>query len=159
MMKKILFMPILLMVAIAGYAEITHLKIVPLAGDESVSALAQIGKIVLGTEQMCLCGQDGSDLGCTPFSQIGKIVFYDNGTTGLTNMENSAIQVILDPTQESLFVRGVAGQQAVRVYSMQGQLLQSTVATNGEANVPVTGLQNGTYLLQVGAQVVKFIKE
>ena len=158
-MKKNLFMPIMLMVAIAGYAEVTHLKIVPLAGDESASALAQIGKIVLSSEQMCLYDQDGSELGCTLFSQIGKIVFYDNGTTGLTDTESSAIQVFLDPTQESLFVRGVAGQQTVRVYSVSGQLLQSANATNGEANVPVSGLQNGTYLLQVGAQVVKFIKE
>ena len=158
-MRKILLLPFMLLMALAGRAEVTHLKIVPLSGDESASALAQIGKIVLGNEQMCLYGSDGSELGCTPFSLIGKIVFYNDGTTQLNDIKNSAIQVFIDPTQEELFVRGIAGEQTVRVYSVSGQLLQSANASNGEAIVPVAGLQNGTYLLQVGAQVVKFIKE
>ena len=158
-MKKILFLPILLMIVIAGHAEVTHLKIVPLTGDEATSSLAQIGKIVLSNEQMCLYGQDDSELGCTPFSQIGKIVFYHDETTKLDNTANAAIQVFLDPATDALFVRGIAGEQTVRVYSVSGQLLQSANASNGEAIIPVSGLQNGTYLLQVGAQVVKFIKE
>lgn len=158
-MKKFLLLLLFLMAFMAGRADVTHVKIVPLTGDEITSALAQIGKIVLGDQQICLYGSDGSELGCTPFSQIGKIVFLDNGPTGLTNVESSAIQVFMDPAQESLTVRGIAGAATVRIYSMQGQLLQSAVATNGEANVSVDGLQNGAYLLQVGAQVVKFIKE
>ena len=157
-MKKILFIPILLLVAIAGYAEVTHLKIVPMTGEEMTSSLGQIGKIVLGSEQMCLYGQDGSELGCTPFSEIGKIVFSEDGETSLNDVE-ATVRIILDLAQEKLFVRGIEGQQTVRVFSVTGQLLHSTVAMDGEANVPVAGLQNGTYLLQVGAQVVKFIKE
>ena len=84
---------------------------------------------------------------------------YDNDHMALNDVTGSSVQVIYDAIRESLFVRGVEGQQMIRVYSVGGQLLQSTNATNGEAIVPIGGLQNGAYLLQVGAQVVKFIKE
>lgn len=152
----------MLWMAWTAQAGVTHLRIETLSGSEQVSTLAQIGKIVLGENDVLLYDKSGAEIGSTPFSQLGKIVFYEKvagSTEALNDVSESSLQVFYDATRESLCVRGMDGQQTVRVYSVSGQLLQSANATNGEAVVYTGGLQNGTYLLQAGAQVVKFIKE
>lgn len=158
-MRKILLMPLVLMIALVAQAGVTHLRVEMLTGGELSSSLAQIGKIVLGEDDVLLYDNSGVQIGSTPFSQLGKIVFYEDVTSALSDVTESSVQVFYDATRESLFVCGMEGQQTIRVYSASGQLLQSTNATNGEAIVPIGGLQNGAYLLQVGAQVVKFIKD
>lgn len=158
-MRKILLMPLVLMIALVAQAGVTHLRVEMLTGGELSSSLAQIGKIVLGENDVLLYDKSGVQIGRTPFAQLDKIVFYDDFTSALSDVEESSLQVFYDATHESIFVRGMEGSQTVRVYSTSGQLLQSTNATNGEATIHISGLQNGAYLLQAGAQVVKFIKE
>ena len=51
-------------------------------------------------------------------------------------------------------VQGAEGQ-TLRVYDLQGRLLKQTKGTE----VQVEDLANGTYLLQIGTQVVRFIKQ
>lgn len=159
MKKKILLLPFVLLMALMVRAEVTHLRVEMLAGGELTSSLAQIGKVVFGENDVFLYNKSGVQIGSTPFSQFGKIVFFSDGSTALDDVADSSVQVFYDATQESLFVRGIEDQQVVRVYTTSGQLLQSTAATNGEAIMHIGGLQNGVYLLQAGAQVVKFIKE
>lgn len=158
-MRKLLLMPLVLMIALVAQAGVTHLRVEMLTGGELSSSLALIGKIVLGEDDVLLYDNSGVQIGSTPFSQLGKIVFYEDGTSALSDVTESSLQVFYDATRESLFVCGLEGQQTIRVYSASGQLLQSTNATNGEATIHISGLQNGAYLLQIGAQVVKFIKE
>lgn len=157
-MRKILLL-LVLMIALTAQAGVTHLRIEMLSGGETMSSLAQIGKIVLGEDNMVLYDKSGSEIGSTPYAQVDKIVFFDNGTTGIDDVASSAIQVIIDQAQENILVKGISGNQTIRVFSVSGQLMQSVATAGGEANLYVGGLQNGTYLLQVGAQVVKFIKE
>ena len=158
-MRKILLLPFVLMIALAAQAEVTSLRVEMLTGSELTASLAQIGKIVLGENDVLLYDKSGAQIGSSPFSQFGKIVFYDDGSQAISDVTVSFLQVFYDATQESLLVRGISGSQTVRVYSVSGQLLQSANAANGEAIMPIGGLQNGAYLLQAGAQVVKFIKE
>ena len=157
-MKKLLLLPFVLMIALAAQAKVTHLRVEMLTGSEQTSSLAQIGKIVLGENDVLLYDKSGAQIGSTPFSQLGKIVFCDDGSA-LTEVTAPSIQVFYDANQESLYVRGIEGMQTVRVFSVSGQLLQSANATNGEAIMHVGDLTTGAYLLQVGAQVVKIIKE
>ena len=158
MNRKILLLPFLLF-TMALQAGVTHVRVEMLAGGELTSSLAQIGKIVLGENDVLLYNKSGVQIGSTPFSQFVKIVFYSDGSTSLNDVADSSIKVFYDATQESLLVRGIEGPQAVRVYAVSGQLLLSANATDGEATMYIGGLQSGAYLLQVGAQVVKFIKE
>jgi hypothetical protein len=51
-------------------------------------------------------------------------------------------------------IQGIEAQ-ALRVYDLQGRLLIQEEGTQ----VNVNNLTNGTYLLQVGTQVVRFIKK
>ena len=160
-MRKILLLPLVLMIALTMQAEVTHLRIEMASGGESISSLEQIGKIVLGEDNMVLYNKSGAEMGSTPYSQVDKIVFYEDGNTmsGIDDVASPAIQVIIDQEQETILVKGIHGDQTIRVFSVSGQLLQSVATAGGEANLYVGGLQNGTYLLQVGAQVMKFIKE
>lgn len=160
-MKKLSFFLALMLITLGAQtvrAEATHLRIEFLAGEETFE-LAQIGKITFAGNLMILYGNDGMQLGSTSTDLIDKIVFSEEQTKAISNVKTSTIQVFPNPTQDALFICGVEGQQTVRIFSMQGQLLQSAVTTDGEANLHVGNLPYGDYLLQVGAQVVKFIKE
>lgn len=158
-MKRFLLFPLLFLAILTAQAEATHLSVEHLDSTEATSALAQIGKIVLSYDDMCLYDKEGNKLGCTPYAQIDKIVFYKEGATGLDNTADSHIQVVLNPAEESLSIRGIEGEQTIRIYSMQGHLILSAGSVNGEANLSVGGMPNGTYLLQVGAQMMKFVKK
>lgn len=157
-MRKILLLPLMLLMALVAQAQATHLSIEKLSGAEEVSALATIGKIVFDQKGLYLYDKTGAELGYTPFDQIGKIVFTSKTVpTAVRQEERPAIQVSFN--QETIFVRGIEGPQTVRIYNMGGRMLLSAVSQDGEAQLYVGGLQNGTYLLQVGAQVVKFLKQ
>lgn len=158
-MRKIFVLSFMLIAGLSARADVTQLRIEALSGAESVHALSLIGKMVVGADELCLFDTAGVNLGCTPLRQIGKIVFLEDEPWGTEQVQSPTIQVYPNPTQNSLFIRGVEGTQTVRIFSMQGGLMLSAEAANGEAQLYVGGLQSGTYLLQIGAQVVKFIKE
>lgn len=159
MKRHFLFALLMLCMAWTSSAEEALMKIEFMAGYESFS-LASIGKITFDNNMMILWDNAGNELGSTSLDLIDKIEFIgDDQTTSITDVSTPGIQVFPNPTQGTLFIRGVEGQQTVRIFNMQGQVLQSALSTDGEANLPVGGLQSGTYLLQIGAQVVKFIKE
>ena len=158
-MKKILLLSFVLLAALAAQAQVNHLRVEMLTGGELSATLSQIGKIVFGEDCVFLYDQTGAQIGSTPLAQFGKVVFYNDGLSRIDDVSTSSLQVFYDAPQQSLLVHGIEGQQTVRIYSASGQLLQATNASNGEAVMSVGGLQNGAYLLQAGAQVVKFIKE
>ena len=159
-MKKLILI-LALMLPVLGVqtlrADATHLTIELLAGEETF-AIAQIGKITFANNLMILYGKDGKQLGSTSLERIDKIVFSDQ-TEAISNVTVPSVQVFPNPTQDILFIRGIEGQQTVRIFSMQGLLILSAETMDGEAQLYVGGIQNGTYLLQIGAQVVKFIKD
>lgn len=159
-MMKRFFLIVGLFVAVLAGAQ-SNLVIVPLAGSERAYAIQQIGKIRFEDRAACLYDKQGEQFGCTPTREIRKIVFSDQSEnpTGFDKLFASAIEVYPNPTQSQLVVQGIEAQQVVRVFSMQGQLLITAVADANTATVNVSGLQTGSYLLQVGAEIVKFIKQ
>lgn len=159
-MRKFLLLTPLLLWAMTIRAEVNHLRIETLFGMEQQCALASIGKLVLGTDELCLYDQKGDWLGCTSLAQVGSIVFYEETSisTSLDEVAKPTVQVFPNPTQDALFIRGVGNEQTVRLFSLKGQLILSTNAKDGEAVLQVGTLEDATYLLQIGAQVVKVIK-
>ena len=138
----------------------SSLVMVPLSGIERTYAIQHIGKIRVEDNSTCLYDKQGALLGCTPTHEIRKIVFRDKAepSTGFNTPVTAAVQVYPNPTRSQLIVHGIETQQVVRVYSIQGQLLITAVADGNGATVDVSGLHTGSYLLQVGAEIVKFIK-
>lgn len=155
MNRKILFLPLLLL-AMMVRAEV-GLTLEALDGRNMQYAVSLIGQIRFADNAMCLYDKSGAELGCTPVAEIGRIVFKDGISTSSGGAEGSCIAVY--PDAGSIVVRGAQSGQTVRVYDMQGRLMSAVTVGSGAVQIPVSGLQNGAYLLQVGAEVVKFVKQ
>ena len=133
----------------------TNLVIERYAGAEMVQDRAVIGKWVFVDTNLQLLDKEGNILATEPLDNVRKIVFSNESiTTALENVENGSIIVYPNPTQDVLHIQGIEAQ-TLRVFNMQGSMLQTTEGTQ----VSVSDLPVGTYLLQIGTQVIRFIKQ
>lgn len=155
--RKILFFSCLLFSL--GIMAQSHITIVPLSGMEQQALIEKIGKITFSNNVMYLHDDQGTQLGYTSVENIDKILFSDEEINSIEGISSPSIQVFPNPAQESIFIKGVEKGQNVRIYSLQGQPIASIKITSDESQLHIGGLQNGTYLLQVGAQIVKLIKQ
>ncbi len=131
----------------------TNLVIERYAGAEMVQDIALIGKWVFMDTNLQLLDKEGNVLATEPLANVRKIVFSNEFTT-LDNVEKGSIVVYPNPTQDVLYIQGIEAQ-ILRIFNMQGNMLQTTEGTQ----VSVSHLPTGTYLLQIGTQVVRFIKQ
>ena len=131
----------------------TNLVIERYAGAEMVQDIALIGKWVFMDTNLQLLDKEGNVLATEPLANVRKIVF-SNEFTALDNVEKGSIVVYPNPTQDVLYIHGIEAQ-ILRIFNMQGNMLQTTEGTQ----VSVSHLPTGTYLLQIGTQVVRFIKQ
>jgi len=80
--------------------------------------------------------------------------------TGIKNLKvESSIFVFPNPVKEYITVKGVKKDAKINLYDLTGGLLQSIPAEENSTNIDVSSLRQGTYLLQVGEQTVKFVKQ
>ena len=131
----------------------TNLVIERYAGAEMVQDIAVIGKWVFVDTNLQLLDKEGNILATEPLDNVRKIVFSDE-PTAVDNVEKGSIIVYPNPTQDVLYIQGIDAQ-ILRIFNMQGNMLQATEGTQ----VSVSHLPTGTYLLQIGTQVVRFIKQ
>ena len=125
------------------------------SGAELLQDIALIGKWVYVGDDLQLLDKAGNVLATEPLANIKKITFSVSGSmTSVEDVQPSNIVVYPNPTQDVLMIQGIEAQ-ALRVYDLQGRLLK---AENG-TQVSVGNLAEGTYLLQIGTQVVRFIKK
>jgi myo-inositol-hexaphosphate 3-phosphohydrolase len=101
-----------------------------------------------------LLDKAGNLLASEQINNIRKITFSDLTSDAENVPSENAIIVYPNPTQDVLIIQGVQAQ-VLRVYDMQGKL----VITERGTQVHVSDLSNGIYLLQIGTQVVRFIKK
>lgn len=149
-MKKFSSICVFLLCAIHLMA--TQLIVTPYAGDEMQQDISLIGKWVFVGDELQLLDKSGNVLASEPVANIRKITF----TTGIQDaVENvKPNQLLVNPTQDILQVSGIEAQ-TLRVYDVQGRLVHHENGTE----VHVSHLSNGVYILQIGTQVVRFIKQ
>ena len=153
-MKKWLFL-CLAAVAISVQATATNLVLSRSSGTQLLQDIAAIGKVVFVGDDLQLLAHDGTVLAQEPIAEVQQIPFADGSEpTSVEGATASGIILYPNPTQDRLVVQGAEGQ-TLRVYDLQGRLLKQTEGTE----VQVEDLANGTYLLQIGTQVVRFIKQ
>ncbi len=119
--------------------------------------IAAIGKCVFVNDRIQLIDHNGDMLGEEYMDNILKITFFATAPipTSTDGAEPGTVVVYPNPTQEMLCVQGVSDDTILRVYSTTGQLLATAQGTR----INVSHLSQGTYLLQLGTQVMRFIKE
>jgi hypothetical protein len=86
-------------------------------------------------------------------AEIRKITF-SHSATAVEDAPVTDILIYPNPTQDILIIKGIENQ-SLRVYDLQGKMILHEHGTE----VHVSHLATGTYLLQIGTQVVRFIKQ
>ena len=133
----------------------TNLVIEHRSGAEVLQDIAIIGKCLVVGENIQLLDKSGNVLAIEALANIKQITF---ATAGISEDVNdtivNAIVVYPNPTQELLIIQGIESQ-TLRIYDLQGRLLK----TEWGNQISVGNLSDGTYLLQIGTQVIRFIKK
>ncbi|MBR5855637.1 MAG: T9SS type A sorting domain-containing protein [Paludibacteraceae bacterium] len=150
MKQKFLFLMVALLFVMQAVA--TNLVVERQNGSTMQQNIALIGKWVFVGEDLQLMDKEGNVLATEPINSVRKIIFSDQ-PTAIENVKQEVIVVYPNPVQDVLYINGIA-DQTLRVYDMQGRMVQITEGTQ----VTVSNLSKGTYLLQIGTQVVRFIK-
>ena len=133
----------------------TSLVLLQTDGSQQLQDIAKIGKWVFTEENLQLIDKDGNVLATEPIAEVKKITFsISNSETTTENVAINSIVVYPNPTQDILHITGVT-PQTLRVFDLQGRLL----IIDNSTQVNVSHLNTGTYLLQVGTQVIRFIKQ
>ena len=133
----------------------TSLVLLQTDGSQQLQDIAKIGKWVFTEENLQLIDKDGNVLATEPIAEVKKITFsISNSETTTENVAIKSIVVYPNPTQDILHITGVT-PQTLRVFDFQGRLL----IIDNSTQVNVSNLNAGTYLLQVGTQVIRFIKQ
>lgn len=132
----------------------TNLVLLKSDGTQQLQDIAAIGKWVFVANDLQLLDKSGNVLATEALNDIKKITFAEEAGSAVENVESSnQIVVYPNPTQDILHIHGIEAQD-LRVYDLQGRLLK----TENGTQVNVSNLAEGTYLLQVGTKVVRFIK-
>lgn len=132
----------------------TQLIVTPYAGDEMQQDISLIGKWVFVGDELQLLDKSGNVLASEPVANIRKITFTTGIQDAVENVKPNQLLVYPNPTQDILQVSGIEAQ-TLRVYDVQGRLVHQEKGTE----VHVRHLSNGVYILQIGTQVVRFIKQ
>ena len=133
----------------------TSLVLLQTNGVQQVQDIAKIGKWIFVEENLQLLDKVGNLLATEPISEIKNITFsISNTETATENVQMNSIVIYPNPTQDMLYISGTT-PQTLRVYDLQGRLLINETSMQ----INVSTLNMGTYLLQIGTQVVRFIKQ
>jgi hypothetical protein len=133
----------------------TNLILLKSDGSQLLQDIALIGKWVYVGDDLQLLSHDGVVLAQEPIMSIRKIMFAESSiTTSTENIPATQIFIYPNPTQDLLLINGAEAQD-LRVFDLQGRLLK----TENGTQMNVSDLAGGTYLLQVGTQVLRFIKK
>jgi hypothetical protein len=136
----------------------TQLTVVNLNGTEQQFALLKIGKITFSSGKMYLYDHGHTLLDSAIIDQIQQITMNEKEVDAVEAV-NSQIRVFADPAQQQILVEGLPENKTLRVYDTMGRLLITANSLPDLTRINVSNLSNGTYLLLVGVQVVKFVKQ
>ncbi len=126
-------------------------------GADRTEDITAIGKWVFVDDRIRLIDHEGYLLGEEYMENIIKITFSSTPPvpTATDDAQPGTVIVYPNPTHEVLCVQGIPDDATLRVYSTTGQLLVTAQGTQ----INVSQLPQGTYLLQIGTQVMRFFKE
>ena len=123
-------------------------------GNETEYALSDVQRIIFEDDAMTVLMKSGSDE-----SGVTRVSFL-LVDSGIKNpVTKSPVQVFPNPVATYLTVTGIDKDMKINLFDLSGKLLQSVTAQDISADINVSSLQQGIYLLQVGNQVIKFVKQ
>jgi len=156
MIKKIFLFGLFLLIAGKLFADAeSKLITVSADGTETTYVLSEVQKIVFDGNSMTVnmkSGFNATDITCVHFLLSEDV--------GVKNPELPArVFIFPNPVTTNLTVSGTDKDLKINLFDLSGKLLKSVPAQDNSTNIDVTSLQRGVYLLQVGGQVLKFVKK
>lgn len=159
MRKTILFAALCMSILIARAETRPSLVVVPITGTEQMTALAHIGRLVIEDDKVYLYDKNLHVLATYSTSSIKRIQFAGvESNTPVSETNADVIRIYPNPTQDALIVEG-EDMGNMYIYDLQGNLMLTHTATERVNTIDVTSLPQGTYLILMNAQTVKFIKQ
>ena len=156
-MKRFYALLTLLGIALCGVAQVPAIIAVGADGQEQTYQLSLAKEIVFDTAgdvpTMQLNLLDG-----TQVVGLTEVLFGSmdpDVPTHIAGTEASMVYAFPNPVVSTLHVSGVGENTLLQVYNLSGKLLKSDNGTT----ISVDNLPQGTYLLRIENQVVKFIKQ
>lgn len=154
MIKRIFLFGLALLVA--GQLVVAQsLQIITLSADgkETSYPVSNVQKIVFENNKMTVNMKAGDDV-----KDITRISF--DMVDGIKNLKvESSIFIFPNPVKEIITVSGVKKGSTINMYDLNGGLLKTIPAQENATNINVSSLQQGMYLLRVGEQTIKFVKQ
>ncbi len=159
-MRKTLLLLLFAVMSIGYSMAETTLRIEYLDGAELTKMLSVVGRWEFTDGKFILVSTEGEVLAeKASVYDVRKVVFKSELTPVATDETTAQLTVYPNPTQDVLFIDGLTEGETVRIYSLEGRLLMSEVALHEDSvQLSVASLAEGTYLLQMGTEIVKIIK-
>ena len=154
MKLKLLFSVLALSVASFLYAtERESMVAVSADGDKTTYALATVSRINViadaNSASMTVVDNNGNE-----FAGYVKILFAEKETS-IEEIGFTQVYVFPNPVVNTLTIQGVDENTPLEVYNLTG----ASVLQDKGAELDVTSLNQGTYILRINNQYVKFIKK
>ena len=143
---------------------VPSLVVKPLSGKECITALGNIGKVVYSSDSLYVYDAMQELMFSDLLANVRHIRFSDEQPSTPTNLENTQgnnalqVKVYPNPTQDILMVENAQGN-VLRLYTIGGQLVTIQPVNNGSAQVKMSDLPSGNYLLLSGNQSFQVIKQ
>lgn len=123
-------------------------------GLENSYLLASVKQVVFNESQystMSIEKKDGSVV-----NDVRTLLFgcMQDVTTSVSESAEALVYVYPNPVVNTLYVDGISADETLSVFNLTGKCVMQTTGNK----VDVQGLPNGTYLLKLNNQCVKFIK-
>ncbi len=161
-MKKNLFLLFFVLAFSCVLSAETTLFIEYLSDNEEEIALSVVGRIEIKDEIFRLIDINGEELASCNLYEVRKLSFKDSivGTNFDEFDFSNSIIAYPNPTKDILFIEGLKSNEIVRIYDLDGRLVTISESNNeGMVVLSVSSLTEGIYLMQVGVEIVKFIKK
>ena len=144
---------LLLLFASMLYAnEVSNMVAVSADDDNTTYALADVNRINViadaNSASMTIVDKDGNE-----FAGYVKILFAE-APTDIEELGFTQVYVFPNPVVNTLNIQGVDENTPLEVYNLTGKSLLKDKGTE----LDVTSLSQGTYILRINNQYVKFIK-
>lgn len=126
---------------------------------ELANAAGVLGKMVFTEDKMQILDTQGNLLVEAEINaQLSIAVDEENAQVTIRTGDGQSTVVDIEMGIEELRLNGVPAGAPIRVYSMNGTLLQQVVAEEGVTRLPVSQLATGTYIVVVNHTALKILK-
>ena len=98
---------------------------------------------------------DGNETVSINFSDIRKAYF--STSQDLNEVDNRQLSIYPNPAKNIVKITNIADNQEVILYSISGEAIKKTTAS-GEAEINISDLNAGIYIIGAGNMFTKFIK-